>query len=417
MFADRLSLELHQIRRLRELLARLLPGNAFYRTKFAQVQLHDIQAPGDLVRLPFTTKQDLWLDQQQQPPYGTALTYSQSAYVRMHQTSGTTTGQPLRWLDTAASWQWLLGCWDQIFNWIGLRPDDRLFFPFSFGPFLGFWTAFEAAVRAGRCVLPGGGMTSTGRLKFLLEHQATVLCCTPTYALHLAEMARRDGIDLAASAVRMLIVAGEPGGSIPTTRQRIESAWGARVIDHSGMTEVGPVAVEHWDAPGSLQVLESEYIVEVVEPMHGQDAHGLGELVLTNLGRTGSPLIRYRTGDLVRLERSKTSIYQCLTGGILGRVDDMIHVRGNNVYPSAIEAVVRRFPDIAEYRIVLRQTGALADLRIELEPMPGSDGAILIDHVGRTLRDELLFRADVVTVPPGSLPRYELKARRLVREG
>jgi len=417
MFPDRSSLELHQTQRLRDLLA-AISGNAFYQAKFAAAKLHprDVRSLADLSRVPFTTKQELLADQQQHPPYGTALTYPRDRYVRMHQTSGTTTGQPMRWLDTAESWQWMLGCWDRIFEWIRLDASDRLFFAFSFGPFLGFWTAFEAAARAGRCVLPGGGMSSTGRLRFLIEHRATVVFCTPTYALHLAEVAHQERIDLASGGVRMLVVAGEPGGSIAATRNRIESAWGARVIDHSGMTEIGPCAVECWDAPGSLQILESEYIAEIVPPSEESSDPNVGELVLTNLGRIGSPLIRYRTGDLVKVDASAGGVFRRLTGGILGRVDDMIHLRGNNVYPSAIESIVRRFPEIAEFRIVIRQAGALAEMRIEIEPMPGSDGAILIDHIGKAMRDELLFRADVVAVPPGSLPRYELKARRVVRE-
>src|SRR5262249_20781467 len=157
-------------------------------------------------------------------------TFPPDGYVRTHQTSGTTTGTPLRWPDTRDSWTWMLGCFDQIYDLVGLLPDDRLFFAFSFGPFLGFWVAFESAVRAGRCVLPAGGMSSTARLRYMLERSATVVFCTPSYALHLAEVAAAHGFDLSGSPVRLLIVAGEPGGSIPATRQRIESAWGARVI-------------------------------------------------------------------------------------------------------------------------------------------------------------------------------------------
>ncbi len=203
------------------MLATILPGNRFYATKFAGIDL----ARAALADLPFTTKADLLADQETNPPYGSALTYPLARYARMHQTSGTTTGRPLRWLDTPESWDWMLGCWRQIFRLIGLRHDDRLCFAFSFGPFLGFWTAFESASRAGHFILPGGGMSSSARLRFMLDHSATVVFCTPTYALHLAEVAAADRVDLPSSPVRMLVVAGEPGGSIPATRQRIESAW------------------------------------------------------------------------------------------------------------------------------------------------------------------------------------------------
>jgi len=391
---------------LRTLLTEVMSGNRFYARKFAGVDLND------LGRLPFTTKAELVTDQIEYPPYGSNLTYPLNRYCRMHQTSGTSSGRALRWLDTPQSWEWLLDCWSDIFAHLDLHPGDRFFFPFSFGPFLGFWTAFEAASRAGYLVLPGGGLTSTARLRFLLDHQVTIVCCTPTYALHLAELAATEGINLADSSVRILIVAGEPGGSIPATRARIESVWGARVIDHYGMTEVGPVAVETANAPGNLIVLEDRYIAELVQPGTTRPATEgeVAELVLTNLGRTGSPLIRYQTGDLVKARRGPGGMV--LEGGILGRTDDMIHVRGNNLYPAAIEAVVRRFPEVAEFQIVVDRSGPLADLRVEIEPVKETPG--LDDAVARAIRDELLFRVPVNAVACGSLPRYEMKAKRVV---
>ena len=254
----------------------------------------------------------------------------------------------------------------------------------------------------------------------LLEHRCSVLFATPTYALHLAEVAAKEGLDAAGTPVRAVVVAGEPGGNIPATRDRIEAAWGARVFDHYGMTEVGPVAVEAADRPREMYLLEREYLAEVVRPDTGMPvaAGEVGELVLTNLGRLGSPVIRYRTGDLVRLAASPDPSgrsWRRLEGGILGRADDMIHVRGNNLYPSAIEAIVRRFPEVAEYRLYVDQSNPLADLRLEVEPARG-DGRLLAENIARAVRDELLFRVEVIPAPPGTLPRYELKARRIVRE-
>lgn len=415
------DLQAAQLGRVRELLAAILPANRFYAHKLARLRPNDVRTLADFAQLPFTTKAELAADQAEHPPYGSALTFPFESYARLHQTSGTSTGRPLRWLDTPESWEWLLGCWRVSFPFMGLTARDIIFFPFSFGPFLGFWTAFEAASRAGYLCVPGGGMTSTARLRFLIDHACTVVFATPTYALHLAELAAKEGIDLANGPVRALVVAGEPGGNIPATRERIETVWGARVFDHYGMTEIGPVAVESHDQRGHMYLLESEYLAEVLTPdTNAPAAPGeFGELVLTNLGRTGSPLVRYRTGDLVRVATDPDPAgrtWRRLAGGILGRADDMIHVRGNNLYPASIEAIVRRFPQVAEYRIVVDTTGPLADLRIEVEPRAG-DGRDLADSVGRAVRDELLFRVEVSSVPCGSLPRFEMKARRVVRAG
>jgi phenylacetate-CoA ligase len=418
-FLSRQDLEEYQRNRLCALLAEILPHNAFYARKLASLRTseYQIRTIADLSRLPFTTKAELIADQNAHPPYGQVLTYPLARYCRLHQTSGTS-GKPLRWLDTPESWNWLLGCWEQMFRIVGLRTGDRLFFPFSFGPFLGFWTAFEGASRLGYLCLPGGGMSSPARLHFLLDNGATVVFCTPTYALRLAESAQEEGIDLAGSSVRALVVAGEPGGSIPATRGRIETAWGARVFDHSGLTEVGAASIECLENPAGLHILESEYIAEVLDLENGQPvaAGQTGELVMTNLGRIGSPLIRYRTGDIVRVDARPCSCgspFLRLEGGILGRTDDMIHLRGNNLYPSALEAIIRRFPEVTEYRVEVDQAGPMADLRIELESLGSASGPAVAERVGRAIRDELLFRAEVTAVSPGTLPRYEMKAKRV----
>ncbi|MBY0461264.1 MAG: phenylacetate--CoA ligase family protein, partial [Gemmataceae bacterium] len=220
-----------QLAAVRELLAEILPHNRFYAQKFGHLNPQDLDTPDAFGQLPLTTKAELVSDQTENPPYGSNLTFPPDRYTRFHQTSGTSTGRPLFWLDTAGSWDWLLDCWAQHLALVGLKPTDRLFFPFSFGPFLGFWTAFEGAARAGYRVMPGGGLSTAARLKFLIEHACTVLFATPTYALHLAETAAHDGLDLSRAAVRALVLAGEPGGNIPATRARLETAWGARVFD------------------------------------------------------------------------------------------------------------------------------------------------------------------------------------------
>ncbi len=375
-------------------------------------------------RLPLLTKTELVADHGQNPPYSSNLTYPLTRYSRLHQTSGTT-GTPLRWLDTPQSWDWLMGCWRQIYHLVGLTLEDRLAFPFSFGPFIGFWAAFEGANRLGNLCLSGGGMSSSARLRMILDNRATFVCCTPTYALRLVEVAAAEGLDLAGSDVRGLIVAGEPGGNIPAIREKIEQGFGARVFDHWGMTELGAMAVESTRYVDGLYLLETECVAEILDPATGEPvpAGELGELVITNLGRWGSPVIRYRTGDRVREDVSPSPDGICLKrlrGGILGRADDMMTIRGNNVFPSSVEAILREFGEVVEYRLVFTTRNQMHHLRIEIEPRPELCGAPvereLLGRIGRAIKDRLNFQAELVAVAEGALPRFELKGRRFVRE-
>ncbi len=400
--------------------------NGFYLKKWqdADVSLDAVRGINDIDKLPFTTKFEIVNDQKRHPPYGTNLTYPLTAYVRMHQTSGTT-GQPLRWLDTATSWSWLLHCWGLIYDAVDLRSEDRIFLPFSFGPFIGFWGAFEGALARNNFCLSGGGMSSRIRLQCIVDHKMTVIACTPTYARRLLEVAKEQGVNLRNSAVRALIVAGEPGGNVPSTRRELESGWGARVFDHTGMTEIGASGVECTAAPGGVHLLESEFVVEVINPDTGRSVQSgeMGELVVTNLGRWGSPLIRYRTGDLVITRRFSCDCgrdWLWMEGGILGRVDDMLLIRGNNVYPSAVEEVIRRDGGVAEYRVEVVKQGVLPQIRILVEPFSDftetDQLGVWAEKIGRSIQDALSFRPEVQVVPRGSLPRFELKADRWIRQ-
>ncbi|MFQ5461983.1 MAG: phenylacetate--CoA ligase family protein [Phycisphaerae bacterium] len=406
-----------QREKLSRLLQRTYQANPFYRAKLAEVGADPSAC--SVADLPFTTRAEIEADQQEHPPYGTNLAGPKSAFRRLHQTSGST-GEPVRWLDTPASWAWWLLCWRTIFRAGGIDSGDRFFFPFSFGPFIGFWAAFEAATEMGAFCLPAGGMTTVARLRYLIKHDITVLCCTPTYALRLADVARAEGIDVAHLSVRAIVVAGEPGGNIPSTRSRIESAFGARVLDHAGMTECGAWGFECIERPGGLHVLESEFIAEVIDPETGAPVPDgvAGELVLTNLGRTSSPLIRYRTGDRVRWERGACACGRCfawLPGGVLGRVDDMILIRGNNVFPAAIENIVRAFDDVAEFAIEVKGTGDLVELVLSVEARPDSKDGRLGERIAETIQHRLHFRPSVVMVEDGSLPRFDMKAKRVIR--
>jgi len=412
----------NQLEELRRLVATLRESNAFYGEKLRAAGIDASVDSLDVFfeRMPFTTKQELTDDQEAQPPYGTNLTFELSAYTRFHQTSGTTR-RPMRWLDTNASWQWMLDCWKRVFAASGVDASDRVMFAFSFGPFLGFWTAFESALQVGCLCLPGGALSSEARLQLMREAEATVLCCTPTYAIRLGQHAASQG---GALKLNSIIVAGEPGASVDATRQEIARLWGgARVCDHHGMTETGPVTYPSPNGtPNVLHVIESAYVAEVIDPETQAHAESgkVGELVLTNLGRTGMPLLRYRTGDLVRAGQRDEAKYGTadlpLVGGILSRADDMLLVRGVNVFPSAVEQVIRSVSDVAEFRVRVSEQRGMTELQIEVEPTPqrAGDGAIA-EAVAARFRDAFNLRVPVTLAAVDELPRFEMKAKRWVR--
>ena len=277
-------------------------------------------------------------------------------------------------LDTPDDWQWWLDCWQYVLDAAEVTDRDVAMMAFSFGPFIGFWTANDALVRRGVLVVPGGGMSSEARLQMIHDHRCTLVCCTPTYALHLASVARSRGLNLADSTVTRLIVAGEPGGSVPAIRQRIEEAWGARLIDHTGASELGAWGFGSPDGRG-IHVIETEFIAELLrfdEDNPQGVAVGDGEeaeLVMTNLGRFGGPAIRYRTGDIVRgyRQHDQPSEFLWLEGGVIGRTDDMLVIRGVNVFPSSIEAIVREIDATAEFRMIATRRDEMDQLSVEVE--------------------------------------------------
>jgi phenylacetate-CoA ligase len=406
-----------QFGKLQAMLAELWGRNLFYTNKWqaAGVQPSDIRTLDDLARLPLTKKGELVADQAAHGPFGSNLTYPVEAYVRMHQTSGTT-GVPLKVMDTNESWDWWGRCWGHVLSGAGVTAADRLFMAFAFGPFIGFWAAVEGARKIGAVMIPGGGRDSQQRLELMREAGATVLCCTPSYALRLAEVATELGFDLARIPMRATVHAGEPGASIPSTKQRIQAAWAAQCFDHAGASEVGAHSFECHKQPGGTHLIESEYIAEVIDPQSGQAvAPGeRGELVLTNLGRWGFPVIRYRTGDLVRTNLDRCDCgrsFLRFEGGILGRADDMVTVRGVNVFPAAVENIIRRFAEVDEFRITVSKLRQMDEMDIEVELSEGADPE-LVQEIGARLDSMLAFRPRVHQVARNALPRFEMKARR-----
>jgi phenylacetate-CoA ligase len=395
------ELRAQQLAKLRAGVTQVLATNAFWRER-----LHGIAGWDDFERLPMTTKSELLADQASHPPFGTNLTFPVDRYVRLHQTSGSSGDQPLRWLDTAESWDWWVRIWaEHVYAAAGVTAADRVFLAFSFGPFIGFWSAFVGAERLGALCISGGAMTSEQRVRNMLDLGASVLLCTPTYALRLADVANEIGVNLSAASIRKTIHAGEPGASIPSTRAAIEAAYSAEAFDHTGMTELGPTGFS-CSARDGVHLIESEFIFEVMDD---------GELVATNLGRWGMPLIRYRTGDRVEIASEPCSCgspFVKVVGGIRGRVDDMFTVRGVNLYPSQVEDIVRRYPEVGEFVIERRMVREMDEVTLVVE----TSESFATERLMADLRQALGVRLECRVVRAGTLPKSELKARRTVKK-
>jgi phenylacetate-CoA ligase len=365
--------------------------------------------------IPLLEKRELVLDQQQHPPFGTNLTYPLEDYVQLHHTSGTT-GPPLRVLDTAEDWAWWRRLFADTLTVAGVQAADRVALAFSFGPHVQFWAAKEGLLELEAMAIPLGGMTSVQRLRTMSEVEATALMCTPTYALRLFEVAMENRLEGALESVQRVICTGEPGASLGAVRSRIEECFDARCFDHAGLTEVGPFGYPCAEG-GGMHVYDDEFVCEILDPDGRPVPAGeRGELVLTPLRRTGFPVLRYRTGDVV-----VNTEEQCpaghddrwLPGGIVGRTDDMVVIRGMNVFPSAIEEAVREVSGPGEFRLTFySEPSGMDEIKLEVELSDGGAARRLQE----LMRQQLGLRVRVVPVTPGVLPRQEGKARRVVDE-
>ncbi|MFG0288684.1 MAG: phenylacetate--CoA ligase family protein [Rhodopirellula sp. JB044] len=417
---NREELRRWQLAKLNRLLLSLM-NHPLYERAIAACEL-PLQSLDELSKFPLLGKSDLLGEQPGAP--ARLFHLDKDHYCRFHQTSGSR-GWPMPVLDTAEDWSWWLQCWQYVLDAADVSSNDIAMMAFSFGPFIGFWSANDALVERGVLVVPGGGLSSLARLKLIQQQRCTVLCCTPTYALHLASVAAEHDLDLSHNDVSRIIVAGEPGGSVPSVRAAIQSQWHARVVDHSGASELGAWGFASEDDSG-LHLIESEFIAEflVFDPDTGDSRPAKedepSELVVTNLGRFGGPAIRYRTGDIVR--PNWTHGLPCrfvhFPGGVIGRTDDMLVIRGVNVFPSSIEAIVREVSPAAEFRMIATRLDEMDQIHIEVEaPPPGtatqstSDIASLLVE---RMRERLALRVPVSLVEYGSLPRSEGKSRRWV---
>ncbi len=397
--------------RVAELIDEVRATNEFQRSRLSGIELRSLD---DLRRIPPVGKQDLLSDQHEHPPYGRNLTYPPDRYVHLHQTSGTS-GSTLRVLDTQEDWDWWRACLQQVFAAAGVGATDLVALAYSFGPYVQFWASYEGAGAVGANRIALGGMDSVQRLETIREYAATTLVCTPTYAVRLAKVANQQGLLDAVTSIQKIICTGEPGASLPAVRAQIEELWGARCLDHAGLSEVGAFGYPCPEA-GGVHINEREFVAEIVDPgSRAPVSDGeVGELVNTAVGRRGFPAIRYRTGDLVECRDDRCPAGhegRWLPAGIIGRTDDMVVIRGMNVFPSAIEQILREFEEIGEFRITFyTEPAAMDEVKVEVElAQPGQARAIQT-----RLRGRLGLRVRIVPLKPGILPAQTGKARRVV---
>jgi phenylacetate-CoA ligase len=398
--------------RVSELLGRVLESNPFQR---ARLEAAGLDAGAALAELPPLAKRELVADQEGNPPFGTNLTYALDRYTQVFQTSGTT-GRPLRVLETAEDWAWWRERFAHTLTIAGVGPGEIVALAFSFGPHVQFWASKEGLQEVGATALALGGMGSVQRLQTIAEVGATTLWCTPTYALRLLEVALEQRLEQALASIGRVICTGEPGASLPAVRSRIEEGFGAVCVEHAGLTEAGPFGYPCTEGHG-LHVDEREFVAEIVDGELNPTPTGeRGELLLTPLRRTGFPVLRYRTGDVVvrgdgRCPAGHDDLW--LPGGIVGRTDDMVVIRGMNVYPAAIEEAVRRVSGSGEFRITFySERSGMDEVKLEVELEEGSDARGLQE----IMRQQLGLRVRVVPITPGVLPRYDGKSRRVVDE-
>lgn len=410
-----------QFRKLRKILEVTYRSNPFYQRKFQKhgVKIEEIKTLDDIRKLPFSHKEEYQQDQKENPPFGTNLSEPLENFIRYHQTTGTT-GRPLKWLETRESWQWRRKVSATALHAVDVRKTDIVFFPFSFAPHVAFWGLFEGVREIGSLAISGGGWDTLQRVRCIMENQVTVVCCTPTYALRIAEVAKEKGIEIKESSLRLIVLAGEPGGLVPSVRKKIQETIGSTPYDYSGLTEIGAYGFQCQNQERAIHVNESEFLLEILDPKTGEPVPEgeVGEMALTNLGRSCSPSIRFRTRDLVRLKKGQCPCgrtFRMLDGGVLGRSDEMITIRGMNIFPAQVGEIVEKHLGIGdEYQMVAFTRKEMGEFKVMIELMEGRNDQEVIRTLKEDLRKSFEIRMEIEVVPPGTLPRSEYKSKRFI---
>jgi phenylacetate-CoA ligase len=415
-----------QLRRLQQAIRYAWERSPFYRSRMAKhgVAPETILSLDDFFqRFPATRREDLERDQLDNPPFGTRLAVPLNGALRYHSTSGTTGKPPVRAFDTERDWLWGADAWAASLYGFGIRPTDVVMVAFGYGAFIGFWGAHYAFEKIGCRVHPTGSLDTKTRIQMILDLNVTVLCCTPSYAIRMLHVANEEGMDLGKrSALTKIVVAGEPGASIASTRERIEEGFDAQLGDFMGTTETaGIIAGSCSKLCGGLHINQDRFLTEVVDPS-SLAAVGYGKkgmLLVTPLLKQAMPLFRYATNDIVSMEPGRVCpcgrTLDLFMGGILGRYDDVVKVRGVQLTPQMIEEIVRSFSEVEEFFSTVETRSGLDTLIIQLElnsEMSAAPGRDIIGDIKRLAKKNLGLSPEVKIEPHNSLPRFELKARR-----
>ncbi len=400
----------------------LFAHSRFYRGKLERAGFATHGAVGGLeaiAALPLTEKDELRRSRSPDEPIGAHLTASREEIVRIYSTSGTT-GTPSYIPLTAADLETWVRTSARSYAASGLARGERIVSTYNAGPFVA-GAALGAFDRLGLCHIPVGSGATERLMAAVQLLKPTVVAMTPSYALHLAEWAEKRDIDLAASSVTRVMVAGEPGGGEPAMRSKLEAAWGASVTEAMG---IGDISVSLWgecEEKAGMHFSGRGFVhFELIDPGAGADLPLVdgaeGELVLTHLVNRSAPLLRFRTRDHVRL-----SVGQCACGRTsprvrcIGRTDDMLIVRGVNVFPSAVREVVNEFAPAVAGVIMIRPRAAGVrqepPLPIRIELAPGAKVEGLAERIRARLRDKLMVATEIELAPPGALPRSEYKSK------
>ncbi len=413
-----------QIKKFKRIFQWAYDHSKFHRNLYQKAGLRpeDVHSFEDIQRVPKVEKAMMREIQCKAPfPYGDALCVPLEEVTIFHQTSGTT-GQPVYQPDTWQDWEWWAESWSYILWAQGYRPSDRVFIPFGYNVFVAFWAGHYAAEKI-RCeVIPGGVLDTQARILKIQELRATAMMGTPTYILSMADTARNKmGLDPSKLSINKITCAGEPGASIPSTKKRMEAAWGAKVYDHAGATEIGAWSYECQDQPGGMHVNEAFFLVEIEDMQTGEiieEPEHRGKMVITALDRQAQPCIRFDSKDVIEWDPNPCACgrtFRLIKGGVLGRTDDITKVKGVLLAPAAIEAVVRGIDGLGdEYEVVVDKLGDTDRIKLKVELMPGAEAKT--KAIGAELKAQLRLKTNLAYrlefYDYGRLPRYEVKAKR-----